>query len=58
MDLTRLLAVGQTVRTGNVTAKVDLVSVSDYERKYRLRFEDGSSRWVNQTLVRHLILQN
>lgn len=58
MDFSRLLVVGQVIQLKNIQATVDLTSVSDFERKYRLRFEDGSHKWVNQSLVRHMLVQN
>lgn len=62
MDLGKLLTDGQTVwmaSDGKVyEAQVVQTSCMDYERKYLIRFQDGSSRWINQVLVRHLLTKN
>jgi len=62
MDFSKLLNQGDTVvlNAGEKCHKatVALTSVVDYERRYFLRFEDGSSRWVNQALVRSLLTVN
>lgn len=58
MDLTKLLTNGQRVQVNDIVAVVDLTTVETMERRYRLRFEDGSTKWVNQALARQLLQKN
>lgn len=62
MDFGKLLTIGQFVRFNynGVEFKAEVIGTScmDYERKYRIRFHDGSSRWVNQAMVRHVLTIN
>jgi len=61
-DLSKLLAPGQSVQitAGKlvVTGKVVQTSVVEFERRYRIRFSDGSEKWVNQAMVRTFLTSN
>lgn len=62
MDFGKLLVEGQQVKFATqdhlYQGTVVQSSCMDYERKYLIRFEDGSTRWVNQSMVRHLFTSN
>ena len=61
-DLSKLLAPGQDVKIVaggiSVTGKVVQSSVVEFERKDRIRFLDGSEKWVNQAMVRAFLTAN
>ena len=61
-DLSMLLSPGQTVRisteTLSVSGKVVQTSIVEFERRYRIRFSDGSEKWVNQAIVRTFLTSN
>jgi len=59
MDLSKLISVGDNIslnllKSGILRGKCIDTSVVEFERKYLLRFEDGSEKWVTNYFLRHM----